>query len=64
MRPGPPPLPLEDQREFEELVRRAQAPLSKGDGPSQGASHLLDQDIKTFSADGSIFRGMMTIREY
>ena len=28
-RPGPPPLPPEEQREFEELVRKAQAPLSK-----------------------------------
>lgn len=27
-RPGPPPLPPEEQREFEELVRKAQAPLS------------------------------------
>ncbi|KIM30400.1 hypothetical protein M408DRAFT_51756, partial [Serendipita vermifera MAFF 305830] len=26
--PGPPPLPAAEQREFEELVRRAQAPLS------------------------------------
>lgn len=28
-RPSPPPLPREQQREFEELVRRAQAPLSQ-----------------------------------
>lgn len=27
-RPGPPPLPKDQQREFEELQRRAQAPLS------------------------------------
>ena len=27
-RPSPPPLPREQQREFEELVRKAQAPLS------------------------------------
>ncbi|CCO28984.1 hypothetical protein RSOLAG1IB_03959 [Rhizoctonia solani AG-1 IB] len=27
-RPGPPPLPREDQREFEELVRNAQAPAA------------------------------------
>jgi hypothetical protein len=27
-RPGPPPLPPDEQREFEELVRKAQAPLS------------------------------------
>jgi len=27
-RPSPPPLPRADQREFEELVRRAQAPLA------------------------------------
>ncbi|KAI0374122.1 hypothetical protein BV20DRAFT_962097 [Pilatotrama ljubarskyi] len=28
VRPAPPPLPREQQREFEELVRSAQAPLS------------------------------------
>ena len=28
-RPGPPPLPRELQREFEDLVRKAQAPLSQ-----------------------------------
>ena len=28
-RPSPPPLPREAQREFEELVRKAQAPLSQ-----------------------------------
>lgn len=28
VRPGPPPLPRDQQREFEELVRSAQAPLS------------------------------------
>ncbi len=28
VRPAPPPLPREQQREFEELVRAAQAPLS------------------------------------
>ncbi|GAB1525029.1 hypothetical protein RhiTH_008186 [Rhizoctonia solani] len=27
-RPGPPPLPKEEQREFEELVRNAQAPAA------------------------------------
>ncbi|PSS11033.1 hypothetical protein PHLCEN_2v3329 [Hermanssonia centrifuga] len=27
-RPSPPPLPRKDQREFEDLVRKAQAPLS------------------------------------
>ncbi|KAI0789233.1 hypothetical protein C8Q75DRAFT_687148, partial [Abortiporus biennis] len=27
-RPSPPPLPRADQREFEELVKKAQAPLS------------------------------------
>ncbi|KAH9892498.1 hypothetical protein C8Q73DRAFT_59654 [Cubamyces lactineus] len=30
VRPAPPPLPREQQREFEELVRSAQAPLSGG----------------------------------
>ncbi len=28
-RPSPPPLPREAQREFEDLVRKAQAPLSQ-----------------------------------
>ena len=28
LRPSPPPLPRAEQREFEELVRKAQAPLS------------------------------------
>ncbi|KAB5595137.1 hypothetical protein CTheo_1425 [Ceratobasidium theobromae] len=27
-RPGPPPLPKEEQREFEELVRKAQTPVT------------------------------------
>jgi len=29
VRPAPPPLPRDDQREFEELVRASQAPLSQ-----------------------------------
>lgn len=59
-RPGPPPLPAEDQREFEELVRKAQAPLAKQSG---GSSPLLDQDAKTFSADGAFRRSNVSIRE-
>lgn len=30
-RPGPPPLPRSEQREFEDLVRKAQAPLSQAE---------------------------------
>lgn len=30
-RPSPPPLPLKDQREFEELLRKAQTPLAVPD---------------------------------
>ncbi|KAG8992213.1 putative mitochondrial protein, conserved [Tulasnella sp. JGI-2019a] len=49
-RPGPPPLPAKDQREFEDLIRKAQAPLSKASGGADhGASQLLDQDVKTFA---------------
>lgn len=42
-RPGPPPLPREQQREFEELIRAANAPLSKpstGDSPSKQEAAL------------------------
>lgn len=54
-RPGPPPLPAEDQKEFEELVRKAQAPLSGTSAKAaEGAGQLLDQDVKTFSADGTL----------
>ncbi|KAG8950518.1 putative mitochondrial protein, conserved [Tulasnella sp. 408] len=52
-RPGPPPLPAEDQKEFEELVRKAQAPLSGG-GATKGADQLLDQRAPTVSADGDL----------
>ncbi|KAG9016601.1 putative mitochondrial protein, conserved [Tulasnella sp. 427] len=48
-RPGPPPLPAEDQKEFEELVRKAQAPLA---GTSaQGAGQVSGQGV---SADGDL----------
>ncbi|KAG8948899.1 putative mitochondrial protein, conserved [Tulasnella sp. 424] len=51
-RPGPPPLPAEDQKEFEELVRKAQAPLS---GDSAKAAEGVGQlDVKTVSADGDL----------
>ncbi|KAG8884450.1 putative mitochondrial protein, conserved [Tulasnella sp. 331] len=51
-RPGPPPLPPKAQREFEELVRKRQAPIANSSaGSDQGASQLLDQDIKTYAAD-------------
>jgi hypothetical protein len=35
-RPSPPPLPREEQREFEELIRAAQAPLSSPSSPTKG----------------------------
>ena len=34
-RPAPPPLPREDQREFEDMLRAAQAPLAQ---PSRGVA--------------------------
>ncbi|TCD59878.1 putative mitochondrial protein, conserved [Steccherinum ochraceum] len=40
-RPSPPPLPREQQREFEELVRQAQAPLS-----SPNAEFALHPDAR------------------
>lgn len=40
VRPAPPPLPREQQREFEELVRAAQAPLSV----SAGKADLLQEE--------------------
>ncbi|RPD59937.1 hypothetical protein L227DRAFT_575938 [Lentinus tigrinus ALCF2SS1-6] len=41
VRPAPPPLPREQQREFEELVRAAQAPLS-APGRSNAAQEEAD----------------------
>jgi Protein of unknown function (DUF1674) len=41
-RPAPPSLPREQQREFEELIRAAQTPLSsstKGDAEAEPAMH-------------------------
>ncbi|CAL1697565.1 unnamed protein product [Somion occarium] len=38
-RPGPPPLPRAQQREFEELVRKAQTPLANGGGADVNAVH-------------------------
>ncbi|KAL0956548.1 hypothetical protein HGRIS_002686 [Hohenbuehelia grisea] len=40
-RPAPPPLPREDQREFEELLRKAQTPLaSNGKNLSEAEAEL------------------------
>lgn len=41
-RPGPPPLPAEDQREFEELVRKAQAPTLSSLSKEQVTKILSD----------------------
>jgi hypothetical protein len=45
-RPRPPSLPKEQQREFEELVRKAQAPMSNANG---GRSEIeqLHPDVRT-----------------
>ena len=41
VRPAPPPLPREQQREFEELVRAAQAPLStKGSSAAEQEAEI------------------------
>lgn len=48
-RPGPHPLPLEDQKEFEELVRKAQAPLStspKTHVTSSNGDELLEAAVE------------------
>ncbi|KZT28970.1 hypothetical protein NEOLEDRAFT_1160660 [Neolentinus lepideus HHB14362 ss-1] len=39
-RPSPPPLPAEQQQEFEELVRAAQAPLSRPSARSEAEAQL------------------------
>jgi Protein of unknown function (DUF1674) len=39
-RPSPPPLPLDQQREFEELVRKAQTPLSPSLSVDQSEARL------------------------
>ena len=41
VRPAPPPLPRDQQREFEELVRAAQAPLS---APLTGRSSAAEEE--------------------
>ncbi|EJF65396.1 hypothetical protein DICSQDRAFT_133007 [Dichomitus squalens LYAD-421 SS1] len=47
VRPAPPPLPREQQREFEELVRAAQAPLSvKGSAAQEEADMALHPDAR------------------
>ena len=47
VRPAPPPLPREQQREFEELVRAAQAPLSaKGSAAEQEAEIAMHPDAR------------------
>lgn len=38
-RPSPPPLPLKDQREFEELLRKAQTPLASPEPDLSVAAH-------------------------
>lgn len=43
VRPAPPPLPREQQREFEELVRAAQAPLSAPGRGSVSASAAQEE---------------------
>jgi len=48
-RPGPPPLPSKDQKEFEELVKAAQAPLS-----AQNFSKPLTSAPKIPTQDGSM----------
>ena len=40
VRPAPPPLPREQQREFEELVRAAQAPLSAPSSREQAEADM------------------------
>jgi hypothetical protein len=42
-RPSPPPLPAEDQKEFEELVRKAQAPLSTSSLTKEQISQILNE---------------------
>ncbi|KAI0743521.1 hypothetical protein C8Q80DRAFT_1181715 [Daedaleopsis nitida] len=49
VRPAPPPLPRDQQREFEELVRAAQAPLSapqKGNVTAQEADIAMHPDAR------------------
>lgn len=49
VRPAPPPLPREQQREFEELVRAAQAPLSiphRGDAAQEEAEIAMQPDAR------------------
>ena len=45
VRPGPPPLPREQQREFEELVRAAQAPLSVPSGSNSRVEAEADMAL-------------------
>ncbi|EPQ57246.1 hypothetical protein GLOTRDRAFT_99304 [Gloeophyllum trabeum ATCC 11539] len=40
VRPSPPPLPAEQQQEFEDLVRAAQAPLSRPSDRSEAEAEL------------------------
>lgn len=55
-RPRPPPLPREQQQEFEELVRRAQAPLQGASAEGAEAELALHPDARrpvpaTFQGD-------------
>ena len=45
-RPSPPPLPRDQQREFEDLLRAAQAPLSDSRGDA-GADLALHPDARS-----------------
>ena len=45
-RPSPPPLPRDQQREFEDLLRAAQAPLSVPNNSDAGAGLVLHPDTQ------------------
>lgn len=54
-RPSPPPLPREQQREFEELLRKAQAPLSmKEDAEADLTLHPDARPPVTPEFDGEV----------
>lgn len=53
-RPSPPPLPANQQREFEDLVRRSQTPLSRSPGQSEVELSLHPDARKPVEPD---FRG-------
>lgn len=46
-RPGPPPLPRKDQKEFEELVKTAARPAAASTpGPSEDSGEQLHPDVR------------------